>query len=219
MAEKMGPFDGQKEEMRKMEEGHSSALTNVRVNHILEAVWRAGASALSCNKPDYDRTNEYFSLLVQYYIETHNFVYYPINSEHKKKLEEIFAKCMNIRRKMVMEGRISPTEVERWNMLCLQMQMINHSMPQNLYYFYRYARPKEAGITAAIKLFSTEEMDDSSDELENQEPEMEEDIDDEEPEDTLPPEEGVNLDDTTDTDKDEEEESDSKYKHYTKEGV
>lgn len=137
---------------RKEIESHSSAITNIRIGNIKDAVWRAGLE-VTATKPDPQSTMGYFSAILQWYLETHFLYSEEINKDIKVEIDRAFTKGLEYQLKVRVSGALKAWEVENWLQLCLRLQYLMNTASQNLKYYLKIGTQEPKGVDAALKIF------------------------------------------------------------------
>ena len=135
-------------ELKKIVESHSSAITNIRIGAIKDLVWKLGIEA-SSNHINPKNVLSYHAALEQLWIELPGL----IEEKDYDKIEG-YMKQLNIYASRIrIIGKISPEDTENFMQLCKGLQsMLNLSL-QKKAYFFRVGTPYIKGIDAALAIF------------------------------------------------------------------
>lgn len=145
-------FDTREARMRKEAESHSSELTNKRIDLIKSVVWQKGLGIMSMSSKSSQaakQTLEYFSSLIELYVETPGLY----DNDSIKKIEGRIKKGNIIASKMRMFGNPKPQEIENLLQISLQIQWMVNMALQNLKYFFRLGKQETRGLDAALEVF------------------------------------------------------------------
>lgn len=133
---------------RKEIESHSSELTNKRIDLILNSLWKTGYDVLA-SRPKPTLSNEYFSLIVQYYLAVKD----VFEDNDLDEIEKHITEGNKLGIKLRVKGDLTVEETETLTQKCLQINSMLNTVMQKKRYFFRMGRSQPKGLDAALKIF------------------------------------------------------------------
>jgi len=138
---------------RKEIESHSSGLTNIRIDKLIEIASERGLNILSV-KPSAESSMQFFAAIMMWYVGTHPVYAEKVNEPIKKEIDNAIKEGNRISLGFRITERCSNEEIEQLNQLSLRLAYLMTQGLQNLRYFFRLGTTEPRGIDAALEIFN-----------------------------------------------------------------
>lgn len=134
-------------------ESHSSALTNLRIDRLIQIATEKILEMLS-SKPDALISMELYASVLGWFISTHSLYAEPVNQQIKNEIDNSIKEGNNLMFELRVKGMPTLAEIEKLNRYSLRLFYLMVQGMQNLKHFWRLGSQEIKGIDAALDLFN-----------------------------------------------------------------